>query len=227
MRALYEPFHFDKLMPDADLATLIQFVSGILRISTKYNMLSLREKCINVLRTKFPSSLGACDRLLSSGYKYTASTIVRAIPLARETNVPEILPWAFYISTNISNDALLEDSVLSWKDKALCLVGKNQLWAMQKSVTHKFLFEFNKAATCPYPCQSRLPPLMSWHRTEELRGSPHPLNQFDDWDSLKVCAKCAEHTRLQHQKGRENVWKELPATFQLGTWDDIHKEQNR
>ncbi|GLB39532.1 hypothetical protein LshimejAT787_0700420 [Lyophyllum shimeji] len=227
MRSLYEPFHFDKLSADADLATLIQFVSGILRISTKYNILPLRTKCINVLRTKFPSSLAACDQLLSSGYKYVASTIVRAIPLARETNIPEILPWAFYISTNISNDALLEDPVLSWKDKAICLVGKNQLWEMQKSVTHKFLFEFTKAQTCQYSCQSRLPPLMSWRRTEELRCSPHPLNQFEDWESLKVCVKCLDQTQVQHQRGREKVWKMLPTIFQLGTWEDIHKEQNR
>ncbi|KAF5373481.1 hypothetical protein D9615_009460 [Tricholomella constricta] len=227
MRALYEPFHFDKLAPDADLATLIQFVSGILRISTKYNILTLREKCIAVLRTKFPSSLSACDRLISSRYKYVASTIVRAIPLARETNVPEILPWAFYISTNIANDTLLEDSVLSWRDKALCLVGKNQLWEMQKSITHKFHFEFSKAPTCQLPCQSRLPQLMSWRRTEELRVSPHPLEQYLDWDSLKVCPRCVEYAQMQHQKGREMVWKTLPSMFQLGSWEDIQKEQNR
>ncbi|KAF8064857.1 hypothetical protein FPV67DRAFT_158026 [Lyophyllum atratum] len=229
IRALYEPFHFDKLASNTDLAMLIEFVSGILRISTKYNILCLREKCIAVLKTKFPSSLSACDKLLSSGYKYIASTIVRAIPLARETNVPEILPWAFYISTNISHEALLEDSILSWQDKTLCLVGKNHLWEKQKSVTHKFLFEFSKAPNCcSYPsCQSRLPPLMSWRRTEELRGSPHPLNQFEEWDSLKVCSKCLEHIQAQHQKGRESVWKSLPTIFGLGTWDDIHAEQNR
>ncbi|KAG5635411.1 hypothetical protein H0H81_011374 [Sphagnurus paluster] len=226
LRALYEPFHFDKLTPEADLATLIQFLSGILRISTKYNIITLREKCIMVLRTKFPSSLSACDRLLSSGYKYVASTIVRAIPLARATNVPEILPWAFYISTNIAHDALLDDGVLSWHDKALCLAGKNQLWEMQKSVTHKFMFEFSRAPTCAL---CRIPPsmAMTWQRAEELRGSPHPLMHFDGWDSLQLCVRCLDHVKTQYQKGREKVWKALPIMFRLGSWEEIHQEQNR
>ncbi|KAG5643343.1 hypothetical protein DXG03_001063 [Asterophora parasitica] len=230
IRALYEPFHFDKLKPDADLVSLIHFVSGILRVSTKYNIVALREKCIAVLRTKFPSTLADCDMLIQSRYKYAASTIVRAIPLARESNVPEILPWAFYISTNIAHEALLEDTVLSWHDKALCLAGKHHLWEMQKTVTHRFHFDNvgGKPPTCQNPnCLPRLPQMMSWRRTEELRVSPHPLEQFTDWDSLKVCPRCVEYAQMLHEKGREKVWKGLPAMFQLGSWEDIFREQNR
>ncbi|RDB24424.1 hypothetical protein Hypma_008466 [Hypsizygus marmoreus] len=227
MKALYEPFHFDKLSSEADLSTLISFVAGILRISTKYKLHRLRQKCIAVLQTKFPSTLEGCDALLASGYKYVSSTIVRAIPLARETNVSELLPWAFYISANISTDALLENPILSWRDKALCIAGKNQLWEMQKSMTHRFLFDFSKALTCQHACQSRLPQSMNWRRAEELRASPHPLHLFEDWDSLKVCAKCLELVQLQHQKGREQLWKSLPSVFHLGSWDEIQKDQNR
>ncbi|RDB24320.1 hypothetical protein Hypma_008443, partial [Hypsizygus marmoreus] len=227
VRALYEPFYFDRLPPNADLSTLISFVSGILRISTKYNLVLLRQKCIEVLQTKFPCTLEGCDALLASGYKYVSSTIVRAIPLARETNIPELLPWAFYISTNIATDAILDDPILSWQDKALCLAGKNHLWEMQKSLTHRFLFEFTKALTCQQACQSRLPQTMNWRRAEELRANPHPLHLFDDWDTLKVCSKCLELVQAQHQKGREQVWNRLPAIFHLGSWDDIHKDQNR
>ena len=221
--------HFDSLPSDADLSKLISFLSGILRISTKYNMTLLRHKCISVLRTKFPATLHGCDDLLSSGYKYASSTIVRAIPLARETNVPEILPWAFYISTNISTDTLLDDPVLSWRDKALCLAGKQKLWEMQKTLTHRFLFEFVKAPGCLLSsCQQRGPQTpMTWKRTEELRENPHPLNEFDEWDSLKLCPKCLDFTQLQHQKGRDQVWKELPRIFLLGSWDEIEREQSR
>ncbi|KAF8059464.1 hypothetical protein FPV67DRAFT_1564885 [Lyophyllum atratum] len=217
MKALYQPFYFDTLMPDAELSTLISFVSGILRISTKYNLIFLRRKCISILQTKFPSTLKGCDALLSSGYKYVSSTIVRAIPLAREANVPEILPWAFYISTNIVTDALLQDPILSWKDKALCLAGRDQLWDAQKSLTHRFAFDFTKSHKCQHACVSRLPGTMTWRRSEELR----------DWDTLKICQHCLELVQVQHQKGREKVWSSLPSMFHLGTWDDIHKEQNR
>ncbi|GLB43813.1 hypothetical protein LshimejAT787_1403250 [Lyophyllum shimeji] len=228
MKALYQPFYFDTLRPDADLATLISFVSGILRISTKYNLIFLRKKCISILQTKFPSTLEGCDALLSSGYKYVSSTIVRAIPLARENNVPEILPWAFYISTNIDTDTLLDDPVLSWKDKTLCLAGKEQLWEMQKSLTHRFAFDFTKSHKCQHLCTSRLPcATMTWRQSEELRLSPHPLHEYDEWDTLKVCQHCLEQVQVQHRKGREEVWNSLPVIFRLGSWADIHLEQNR
>lgn len=219
--------HFDDLPADADLSTLISFVSGILRISTKYNIRILRQKCITVLQTKFPSSLAGCDALIASGYKYASSNIVRAIPLARETNVPGILPWAFYISTNITRDAIIENPVLSWQDKALCLAGKDQLWEMQKSVTHRFFFEFTRSTGCHLACQSRLPLKIQWKDTEELRRSPHPLHPFDDWASLVVCPKCLDLAQMQHQEGREEVWNSLPSVFHLGTWDEIHKDQDR
>lgn len=219
--------HFDKLTPDANLYTLISFISGVLRISTKYNIHLLRQKCITVLRTKFPSTLSGCDILLSSGYQYTPSAIVRAIPLARETNVPEILPWAFYISTHISMADLLNDSVLSWRDKALCLAGKERLWEVQKTLTHPFRFEPVRAPNCINACQLRPPQIADWREMEELRKTPHPLEIYSKWSSMKMCQKCLTQMESQHQAGREKVWKALPSIFELGSWEDIHKDQNR
>lgn len=226
MKALYHPFHFDSLTPEANLSTLISFVSGVLRISTKYNIQLLRQKCITVLRTKFPSILTGCDALLASGYQYTPPAIVRAIPLARETNVPEILPWAFYISTHIAMDDLLADSVLSWRDKALCLAGKERLWEVQKTLTHPFRFESVRALNCN-ACQLKPPQLADWREMEELRKTPHPLEIYSKWSSMKVCQKCLAQMESQHQAGREKVWKALPSIFELGSWEDIHKDQNR
>ncbi|KAG6884922.1 hypothetical protein C0993_007241 [Termitomyces sp. T159_Od127] len=247
LRALYEPLsvqfsqtfqselltildvssYFDKLSHDADLPAIMQFVSGILRISTKYDIVVLRDKCISILRRIFPSSLSDCDILLSSKYSYNASSIVRAIPLAREANIPEILPWAFYVSTSIPNDTLLNDTVLSWQDKALCLVGKEKLWELQKSLTHRFLFESTRNPACQLLCQVRHPQLMSWHRMEELRAMAHPLEPFCDWNSFKVCPRCMEYAKLQHKNGREKVWEDLPSIFHLGKWNDLVAEQNR
>ncbi|KAG6879269.1 hypothetical protein C0992_003944 [Termitomyces sp. T32_za158] len=226
MQAIYQPFYFDKLPQDADLRKLLGFISGILKISTKYNLAKIRQKCIDILRDKFPTTLYGCDELVSSGYQYNATTVVSAIPLARETNVPEILPWAFYISTNIETDALLADPVLSWRDKALCLAGRSQLWERQKEDTHKFLFDFVKAPDCRHGCSLRLQQ-MTWRHMEELRKRPHPLHEYDNWDSLGVCTSCLQRVQDQHARGREKVWNDLPKIFHLGTWNEIHQEQNR
>ncbi|KAG6853015.1 hypothetical protein C0991_007456 [Blastosporella zonata] len=226
MKAIYQPFYFDRLPPEADLRTLLEFVSGILKISTKYNLTFIRQKCIAILRAKFPTTLHGCDALVSSGYQYTATTIVRAIPLARDTNVPALLPWAFYISTNIEPDALLSDPILSWRDKALCLAGKAQLWERQKEDTHRFMFEFAKAVDCRHGCSVRLQQ-MSWRHMEELRKRPHPLHEYDNWDTLQVCSACLTRVQGEHARGREKVWNDLPKIFHLGSWESIHQEQNR
>ncbi|KAG6895935.1 hypothetical protein C0992_011482 [Termitomyces sp. T32_za158] len=247
LRALYEPLsvqfsqtfqsepltilkmsrYFDKLPHSAELPEIITFISGILRISTKYDIVVLRDKCITILRRFFPPSLSDCDVLLSSKYSYNKSSVLRAIPLAREANVPEILPWAFYVSTSIPDHVLLNDSVISWQDKALCLAGKEKLWELQKSLTHRFLFESTRSIACQRFCQSRLPTMMSWRRTEELRALAHPLEPFDDWGSLNICPLCIESTKLQHRNGREETWEALPSIFHLGKWDDLEAEQNR
>lgn len=178
--------YFDNLAPNAELPALLSFISGILRISTKYNLQMLREKCIAVLRTKFPSTLAGCDALLSSGYQYVSSAIVRAIPLARESNVPEILPWAFYISTHIPADALMADPFLSWQDKALCLAGKDKLWNAQIKHTHQFVFDFTRSTACVGACRGGPPQTLTWQETETLRVSPHPLDHYEKWNTLKV-----------------------------------------
>lgn len=218
--------HFDKLPADAKLSTLISFISGILRVSTKYNIQVLRQKCIFVLQQKFPSTLAGCDGLLASQYQYLSSAVVRAIPLARETNVPEILPWAFYIATHISTDELLKDGVLSWRDKTLCLSGKERLWQAQKTLTHSFQFESTRAPQCTLSCTNRLPPAMSWRETEVLRISPHPLERYTTWAATNMCPKCLAYIEAQHQLGRKRVWEMLPSIFQLGSWGDISKDQN-
>ncbi|KAG6849140.1 hypothetical protein H0H93_011003 [Arthromyces matolae] len=226
MKAIYHPLYFDNLDSDAGLRTLLEFISGILSISTKYNLGFIRDKCISILRDKFPTTLAGCDALVSSGYQYSATTVVRAIPLARENNVPEILPWAFYISINIDTDALLQDPVLSWRDKALCLAGKAQLWERQKEDTHRFLFEFARGPDCRIGCNIR--PQLTWKHMEELRKRPHPLHEYDDWSSLGVCQACLQRVQIEHEKGREKVWNDLPKIFRLAnSWQELHAEQNR
>ncbi|KAG6822355.1 hypothetical protein H0H92_014182, partial [Tricholoma furcatifolium] len=244
MKAIYHPFYFDNLSPDADLRTLLAFVSGILNISTKYNLVFLRQKCIALLRAKFPVTLSGADSLVSSGFLYSAATVVRFIPLARTANVPALLPWAFYVSTSIDPEMLIADPVLSWKDKALCLAGRAALWERQKEDTHRFLFEFSRAPECRSVCTPRGMPGytggnlkqvphnggqgLSWRSVEQWRKTPAPLSEYDDWDTLGVCPACLGRVQAEHVKGRESVWNDLPKIFHLAeSWDDIHSQQNR
>ncbi|PFH48118.1 hypothetical protein AMATHDRAFT_150595 [Amanita thiersii Skay4041] len=230
LRVLYQPFYFDKLSEDADLNTLITFISGILRMSTKYMMRIIRQKCISVLQSKFPSTIEGCDTLLASKYLYPPEAIVRAIPLARESIVPEILPWAYYISTHIPTDELLNDASLSWRDKALCLAGKERLWEAQKTLTHAFVLTFERAPGCVSMCNQVFQfatERQSWKGLEMMRKSPHPLEMYTDWGSMKTCARCRESMERQHKAGREKLWELLPGMFELGSWKELQDHQGQ
>lgn len=228
MRVMYDVFYFDALRADAKLKDLINFISGILRVSTKYNMVAIRKKCISVMQGAFPSTLATCDIVLSKKYEYVPSEVVRIIPLARETNVPVVLPWAFYLCGHISVEGIMTNTVLSWRDKALCLAGKDRLWEAQKTLTHEFLMHFKPAPGCNSACQSRFSCGITWRDTEALRLNPHPLEEYKDWGTFpfQLCPKCLSAMKLQHKEGREKVWEMLPVIFELGTWDDIVREQN-
>lgn len=189
-------------------------------------MVSIRKKCITVMQEAFPTTLATCDNVLSRKYEYVPSEVVRIIPLARETNVPMVLPWAFYLCGHIPVDGIMTNTVLSWRDKALCLAGKDRLWEAQKTLTHEFLMQFKPALGCNSSCHTRFSSGTSWRDTEVLRLSPHPLEEYKDWATFPFCSKCLSSVKSQHRDGRERVWDMLPGIFELGTWSDIAKEQN-
>jgi len=226
-KVLYDPFHFDKVALETNFKELIMFISGILRISTKYNMQQIRNKCMSMIQDKFPSTLAGCDDVIKRKLLYSPSEIDRLIPLARETNIPHVLPWAFYLCTQMGPDDILKNTVLSWKDKALCLAGKECLWEAMKTLTHNFILRFTPAPYCTSNCRPRLPeaPSEALDVIEMLRKAPHVLEEYKDWAALRLCHKCQPFLQAQHRSGREKVWQSLPSFFQLGTWEDVMKEQ--
>ncbi|KAF8056502.1 hypothetical protein FPV67DRAFT_1677894 [Lyophyllum atratum] len=68
---IYHPSHFNELSPGADLDVLLTFISGILRLSTKYIILELRRRCITLLVARFPTSY---QGYLASPKPFTPST---------------------------------------------------------------------------------------------------------------------------------------------------------
>ncbi|TFK22109.1 hypothetical protein FA15DRAFT_681809 [Coprinopsis marcescibilis] len=246
LRAVYDSFHFDTLNTStASLGELVTFVNGILKISTKYSMAKLRQKCISLLLVKLPNTFESCCALLHTKSKYDSPDIIRVINLARAANVPEILPWAFYLCTHMSVNDIMKNTVLSWQDKAIVLAGRERLWEVQKSTSNSALFVFTPSQQCTSNCQGRIlaaipgtsistgnPPGlnmgMNYREAEDYRRSPHPLGEFDGWSHMKqqpVCGRCSSHQIAEHKKGREKVWNNLPTYFDLGTWEDIKKDQ--
>ena len=222
--------HFDSLSADADLETVLTFIQGILRLSTKYIIRYLRQRCISLFLTKFPSTLdgytlkaGASNR-----EKYKSDNVMRAINLARQNNVLEVLPYAFYCIARLPHKRILKDRPMdiSWKDKAMCLVGRERLHWAQTSLSHVFLLNFQRAPLCQSTlCAFARGPHSEWHILDCMK-SPNPLHAYENWDNLNVCPDCVAYCKIRHEKGREEVWDRLPDLFELPTWDELRSTQN-
>ena len=227
--------HFDTLAPDADLDTLMTFIGGILRLSTKYMIRYLRQRCISLLLTKLPStfeSYEAKSKSTSSSAatpdRYRSDTVMRAIKLAQENNVLEALPYAYYCVSRFPHKRLLKERPgdMSWKDKAICLVGRERLNWAQMSMSYSFLLVFQRAPICQSVlCAHARGPHAEWHMLENYR-SPHPLREYDRWESLNVCPDCVAYSQTRHLEGRKDVWKHLPTLFELPTWEELKELQN-
>ncbi|KAG6853332.1 hypothetical protein C0991_005158 [Blastosporella zonata] len=72
LKAIYHPSHFEKLSITADLDTVLNFIGGILRLSTKYVIHELRRRCISILTARFPSSY---EDYLASGQRHYIPSI--------------------------------------------------------------------------------------------------------------------------------------------------------
>ncbi|KAF8815594.1 hypothetical protein BYT27DRAFT_7128770 [Phlegmacium glaucopus] len=230
LNAVYQPDYFDSLSADSDLETVLTFIQGILRLSTKYIIRYLRQRCISVLLTKFPATLDDYTAKCASKKreKYKPENLMCAIALARQNNVLEILPYAFYCIARLSHKRILKErpTDISWKDKALTLVGRERLHWAQTSLSHVFLLNFQRAPLCQSPlCAVARGPHAEWHVLDCMK-SPNPLRAYDTWDYLNVCSDCVTYCKIRHLKGRQEVWDRLPDLFELPTWEELRKTQN-
>lgn len=221
--------YFDTLPPTADVDTVLTFISGILRLSTKYLARTLRNRCITLFTSKFPSTFSdyTAKSTSTSHERYKSDSVMRAISLARETHVYEVLPYAYYCVARMSMKRLMKEREgdIGWKDKCQCMVGRERLRWAEMSVSHSFLLVFQRASSChTLTCAHTRGPHAEWHILEAAK-SPNPLRGFTRWGQLNVCKECEVHCQTAHLNGRKDVWKRLPSFFDLPDWEVLKERQ--
>ncbi|KAJ6625257.1 hypothetical protein B0H10DRAFT_2161887 [Mycena sp. CBHHK59/15] len=207
LKGIYHPSHFET-SPD-ELGDML---------SSKYLIVSLRQRCTSILKSRFPVTFADYNVMISNPHRkhYKSDDVMRVVLLAQECNVLEILPYAYYCVARMGLTRIVSaaETDISWKEKALCLM----------SLSHSFLFAFQPAPSCQTPqCGLARGPQKEWRVLEAAR-SPNPLKQFVRWQSLNVCRECIVHAQAQHQAGREEVWLHLPVIFELPAWDELREQ---
>ncbi|KAJ8073278.1 hypothetical protein PM082_020150 [Marasmius tenuissimus] len=229
LSALYFPSHFDQLQtPSAEPHTMITFISGILRLSTKYLNPLLRTRCISILHTYIPTTLSSYDsppvkRRLKS------DELMLLTCLAQETNVPTILPYLFYCIARLSPARILKDDPndISWRDKTIAQIGRERLRHAEMSMSHSFLLGFVPSPNCKtiFLCSAARGPHMAWHNLDGSGKSANPLREFGKWKDMNVCEECVEFCKKMHEEGRTAVWNCLPALFEMDRWEVLRERE--
>lgn len=214
---------------EVHLGTIIKFVAGILRLSTKYLMESLRKRCIAMLETKIPTTFAQFNAMTELTNKRPSSEhLMQLVHIAEENMVPTLLPYAYYCISRLAIERILEDNEddIPWRLKTICLVGRERLRRAEMSLSHSFLLAFLPVPTCVNLCLVSRGPDQEWHRIQ-MGKAPHPLKRFGRWNDMRVCGDCLASSQLKHESGRAEVWLRLPTFFELAPWDELQKRQAR
>ncbi|KAG0707705.1 hypothetical protein DFH29DRAFT_895021 [Suillus ampliporus] len=262
LRALYYPGTILSMLENRNPLAAIKY-KGILLLSQKYFVRVLHKLLRARIRADWPSTLQEWDKLIEHHDALSASIIsvehdaasqfvdnrmlepVSAIRLAREGNIPEILPAAFYMLSTISPfmdfDALRtpspptiadsEGNALAWLPGErtarwglltpadwLCLMrGKHYLMDFAQK------FEREESCPCEAECIHQITrrrlldgPTQDLLRVLKEISSEQPPSQYPCYDAMQTLAS-------RSMEARPLLWANLCFYFNL---PDIDDDQN-
>lgn len=179
-------------------------MTRILRLSTKYLIDRIRASALEALGEAYQDSLDKWE-----GYRGTRELDDLVVKLAHEVNADILLPGAYHeLCSYVIKD------VFKWRLPQPMLEryiqGKERLcmrnWGLLESKTLRFL------------------------RRPICIALPNPLLDLSLLLTFKcvseLCPQCREELQTVIREEREKVWSVLPATFDLGSWEELWKKRD-
>ncbi|KAF9568811.1 hypothetical protein CPC08DRAFT_739622 [Agrocybe pediades] len=246
IKALYDGPTFSNNHPDGFF-----YLTGILRLATKYFIEHLRQSCIQYLRQTWPSTLKGHDDMVELALSSpTVNDLtfpyvhpLHVLNLARENNVNSIIPSALYFLSLYSLSGILHadhpklllehpskpSSMLSPSDVMLySLMYQHRLQIMEN-----FIREFCESRAtqpkCGAPgmslCRKGFTKLVSQlYRSCYLRTGPlHFILQAIHKINHGgvVCEFCSLEFFQSAERLRQEIWDDLPTVAQLPPWNRL------
>ncbi|KAF9008530.1 hypothetical protein BDZ89DRAFT_1078983, partial [Hymenopellis radicata] len=223
---IYTPWYFTVGEP-----TPFKQLSGMLRLSTKYLCDQLRQGIIKHLMMIYPrerAKLLPLSPLIPAENKVDHSLL--AIQMGQESNIPEILPIAFYHAATIDPIHLLAHPDVSSDIKLAVSVGRACLVdAVFKTAWRYVCYDPPDRYCGNTACQlSRTRTLRAilanGHRAPFIFMGPqlHECSVWPDHTGWRIemqrCNTCLVNWKVEERKGYNKVWEELPTYFGLGGW---------
>ncbi|KII84008.1 hypothetical protein PLICRDRAFT_118797 [Plicaturopsis crispa FD-325 SS-3] len=225
LRALYDRRYFD---PEENQP--LSLIASILRLSKKYEIQHLYNKALKFLTDQFPDTLEARDACGPSRVVESAGFSFDVITLARELDIQQILPAAFYRFIMLYDDAVILDGLpdptgeqmtkLSPLDQKVAILGRQNVIKLSASTTYAWLDEEKTSEHC----KQKLACTMGYHDISNGLWKPLPrcaaLSQWrSEWNHW-LCSRCRQDAIECHNSGRARFWSKLPECFDLPPWPD-------
>ncbi|KAJ6480496.1 hypothetical protein C8R47DRAFT_1218697 [Mycena vitilis] len=216
--------------------TSFDIIAGVIRLSTKYEVASLRKRALQHLASAFPFTPAQFPG--SPSWKIRDHQWIRVVLFAREMSIDWILPVAFYrvvekcTPSELLNGTDIDDVhfELAPADKLLSVEQSLALCGSASSQLTHFLWDRKLNPGCPgliatkyaitVDCLTpRLDACMMVEDRRTRRVSPMYLWIAADWARLSVCGTCKSAMTVAHEAALEAFWTGLPARFGLSEWE--------
>ncbi|KAF5372696.1 hypothetical protein D9615_009857 [Tricholomella constricta] len=223
--------YFSKALHDIDFflprklghVTPIAIVAGILRLSDKYDVPSLRKRAIEHLSVIYPTTLRAWDRASQLESPHISDHL-DAIKSARDFNIPWIRPMAVYHFVSQPLETvfpLLHNSNLSEQDQKQCIRAIRALKVLQM-----FCGAPMRSAGNRKQCHS-------WSNCGNVQKNKwNAICNDDGADPLKIrltytdgfCSSCQGNIDVHYT--REKAWNMVPVLFNDESWSQLETLRN-
>lgn len=212
-------------------------VAAFLRLGKKYDIWILHAEAVKRLTYECPSSLEDFDKLeLWSMIEAENGLPVEIVKLARETDLPSILPIALYCCCRCYTAPEILKGVkgkggnhvaLSSEDKETCIVANQRIIQAQAETTYAWMNPGHSSGPLYKFCRSLI--MCASARKDLLCRTFLPLSRsiaLDLWEvewEDGMCDICIDDTKTSHNEGREKMWNDLPTFFNLPEWEELLK----
>ncbi|TDL16683.1 hypothetical protein BD410DRAFT_776893 [Rickenella mellea] len=240
-------FLYDSRYYQGGSFTTFEKISGLLRLSNKYQMDVLRDETISHLSLAYPKTL---EKYLEAVDKKTQMPLFPPFPgqhfaivaLARETDASTLLPAALWRSMCMTSRDIQQGAVdsngtrhrLSSTDVLQCIVKKSQVYKtlvrVEYSLAMAILLKRSECVRQRQPSESscsEIAVFKVFHRFSVARSGWNirddddlltHLDAFDVWRPL-VCDNCGKVADSRLSQLRVQEWNILPKLFGLPEWN--------
>lgn len=219
---VFAPSFFEPPPAKTDLAA----ITGILRLSHKYDVQYLRRRALLHLDTGYPTSLAVYE--VSGAETFSSDGLddsLLTIRCASEVGATWVLPTAFYFLCYSDMRDILNSPQwqrLSPVDQETTIVSYTKQRVVCPPVLPFLRIPFTEGCTTLGRCSaykaSYLEDVGSWNISD-------PLGSYKDWTPFesKICRYCLDKSEEYHRHARKKLWDELPSIYGLPAWDVLER----